>query len=51
MIKLGEDRCHKVIEPLKQVTINNLFARSVVERHVTGISACLGFSAGKNIQR
>ena len=33
---LDKDSYEKVIEPLKQVTINNLFARSVVEKHITG---------------
>lgn len=36
MIKLKVDQYHKVIESLKKVTINNLFARSVVEKHVFG---------------
>ena len=36
MIELGEDKYFKVNGPLEQVTINNLFARSVVEKHVIG---------------
>ena len=33
---LGKDSYEIVFEPLKAVTINNLFARSVVEKHVSG---------------
>jgi GNAT superfamily N-acetyltransferase len=36
MIKLGEDKYYKVSGPLGQVVINNLFAWSVVEKHVIG---------------
>jgi GNAT superfamily N-acetyltransferase len=36
MIKLGEDKYYKVNGPLGEVTINNLFARSVAEKHVSG---------------
>lgn len=36
MIELPLDKYDLVIEPLKKVTINNLFARSVVEEHVSG---------------
>ena len=36
MILLERDKYHKLIEPLSRVTINNLFARSVVENYVTG---------------
>jgi hypothetical protein len=36
MIELAPDRYKLLVEPLKKVTINNLFARSVVEKHVTG---------------
>ena len=37
MILLDRTEYHKVTGPLREVTINNLFARSVVEKHVTGI--------------
>ena len=36
MILLDESKYHKVTEPLRKVTINNLFARAVVEQKVTG---------------
>lgn len=36
MILLGKERYDELIEPLKNVTFNNLFARSVVEKHVSG---------------
>ncbi len=36
MVLLGVNQYHKVIEPLKQVTINNLFARTIVENHLSG---------------
>jgi GNAT superfamily N-acetyltransferase len=36
MILLEKKEYYKVIEPLKTVTINNLFARSVVEYYVSG---------------
>ncbi len=36
MVLLGVHQYHKVIEPLKQVTINNLFARTIVENHLPG---------------
>ena len=36
MILLDESEYRKVLEPLKKVTINNLFARTVVEKHLTG---------------
>ncbi len=36
MILLGRDEYYMLIEPLSEVKINNLFARSVVERCVTG---------------
>jgi GNAT superfamily N-acetyltransferase len=36
MILLEENTYHKVLEPLKKVTINNLFARTVVEKHLPG---------------
>jgi hypothetical protein len=36
MILLEKDRYLELIEPLKEVHINNLFALSVVEKHVTG---------------
>ncbi len=37
MILLDPSLYKKVIKPLQGVTINNLFARSVVEAHVTGL--------------
>jgi len=36
MILLDKSNYHKVIAPLNEVGINNLFARAVVERHVNG---------------
>ena len=36
MIRLKTEDFYKMIEPLKKVTINNLFARSVIEMHVSG---------------
>lgn len=36
MTLLERDKYHKLTEPLSRVTINNLFARSVVENYVTG---------------
>ena len=36
MILLDTNQYDKVIKPLREVTINNLFARAVVENHVTG---------------
>jgi RimJ/RimL family protein N-acetyltransferase len=36
MLLLDQSKYDKVIEPLRDVTINNLFARSVVEKKVTG---------------
>ena len=36
MILLDESEYRKVIEPLKKLTINNLFARTVVEKHLQG---------------
>jgi GNAT superfamily N-acetyltransferase len=36
MILLEEGAYHKVTEPLRKVTINNLFARTVVEKHLPG---------------
>jgi hypothetical protein len=36
MIQLNKKDYHKATIPLRQVTFNNLFARSVVEQHVTG---------------
>ena len=33
---LDNESYEKLIQPLKQVTINNQFARSVVEKHITG---------------
>jgi RimJ/RimL family protein N-acetyltransferase len=36
MVELTPDKYNLLIEPLKKVTINHLFARSVVEKHVTG---------------
>jgi len=36
MILLDSREYHKVKEPLRQVTINNLFARTVVEKHLQG---------------
>jgi hypothetical protein len=36
MISLDKNDFHKVMEPLKTVTVNNLFARSVVEKRVSG---------------
>jgi len=36
MILLEKEKYGKLIEPLKTVTINNLFARSVIENHVFG---------------
>ena len=36
MIQLPIEKYNLLIEPLKMVTINNLFASSVIERHVTG---------------
>ena len=37
MVLLNKEDFNKVIEPLKNVTINNLFARSVIEKHVSGL--------------
>ena len=37
MVALNKEDFNKVIEPLKNVTINNLFARSVIEKHVSGL--------------
>ncbi len=37
MVALKKEDFNKVIEPLKNVTINNLFARSVIEKHVSGL--------------
>lgn len=36
MIELPLDKYDLLIEPLKSVTINNLFARFVVEKHISG---------------
>jgi hypothetical protein len=36
MIPLEKNKYYKLIDPVKEVTINNLFARSVIEHHVTG---------------
>lgn len=36
MILLDKSAYYKVLDPLKKVRINNLFARSVVENHVAG---------------
>ena len=36
MILLEESAYYKVLKPLKNVTINNLFARTVVEKHLQG---------------
>jgi hypothetical protein len=37
MMNLLDNNCYyKVNEPLRHVKINNLFARSVAEKHVTG---------------
>ena len=36
MILLDENAYSKVVEPLKNVTVNNLFARTVAERHLLG---------------
>ncbi len=36
MLLLDKSKYDKVIKPLRDVTINNLFARSVVEKKVTG---------------
>jgi len=36
MILLEESAYNNVLEPLKKVTINNLFARTVVEKHLSG---------------
>jgi hypothetical protein len=36
MKQLDIDSFDKLINPLKQVTINNLFARSVVEKRISG---------------
>jgi GNAT superfamily N-acetyltransferase len=36
MILLNKNDYHKAIIPLREVTFNNLFARSVVEQHITG---------------
>ena len=33
---LDKDKYNLVLEPLKDVKVNNLFARSVIEKHVTG---------------
>lgn len=37
MIALNKEDFYKVTEPLKRVAINNLFARSVIEKHVAGL--------------
>lgn len=37
MVALKKEDFNKVIEPLKNVKINNLFARSVIEKHVSGL--------------
>ena len=37
MIKIDQSQYNSVVNPLNEVTINNLFARSVVEKHVPGI--------------
>lgn len=36
MVTLERDSYYKVINPLRQVKINHLFARSVVEKHISG---------------
>ena len=36
MIQLNSHDFYRVIEPLKQVSINNLFARSVIEKKIAG---------------
>ena len=36
MILLDDNEYYKLIDPLKKVTINNLFARTVVEKHLSG---------------
>ena len=36
MVLLDNNEFYKVLEPLKKVTINNLFARTVVEKHLPG---------------
>jgi GNAT superfamily N-acetyltransferase len=36
MIRLEKKKYYKLLEPLKMVTINNLFARAVVENRITG---------------
>ena len=36
MILLDDSEYYKVVEPLKKVTINNLFARTVIEKHLPG---------------
>ena len=36
MFLLDESMYHKVLKPLGEVTLNKLFARSVVEKHVSG---------------
>ena len=36
MILLDDNTYYKLVEPLKKVTINNLFARTIVEKHLSG---------------
>ena len=36
MILLEESEYYKVLEPLKKITINNLFARTVIEKYLSG---------------
>jgi hypothetical protein len=36
MILLEENAYYKILEPLKKVTINTLFARTVIEKHLQG---------------
>ena len=36
MILLEESAYYKVLEPLKKITINNLFARTIIEKHLPG---------------
>ena len=36
MVLLDNDKYHRVLDPLQQISINNLFARTIVEKHLPG---------------
>ncbi len=48
MILLNKNDYHKAIIPVREVTFNNLFARSVIENHVTGTVYVDDYSAPRN---